>query len=72
MTAASVRADLLAARRAKRQQYIDTAVARAKLLGRSLTCAAQPPEWHDACAGLNACMNSGLGCLCECHDGRRP
>lgn len=59
---------LLRARKAKRQQYIDQAVARAKVMGLSLTCAEKPHEWHGTCRGLDAVSNGGLGCLCECHD----
>lgn len=58
----------LAARKARRQQYIDEAVARAKYLGRSLTCAEKPVEWHGTCVGLTAAVGGDLGCLCECHD----
>jgi len=59
---------LLHARKARRQQLIDDAVERAKLLGRSLTCVSQPVGHHSTCLGLGAAMNGGLGCLCECHD----
>lgn len=57
----------LAARKAKRRQYIDQAIAEARLAGRSMTCTHQPVEFHDTCAGLAAAGD--LGCLCECHDG---
>jgi hypothetical protein len=60
---------LLRARKEKRQQNIDQAVARAKLLGLSLTCAEKPVEWHGTCRGLDgAAVGVDLGCLCECHD----
>lgn len=68
MTAPTTRRATLAARRAKRQQYIDRAVANAKLLGLTLTCAEKPVEWHGTCLGLEATANDGLGCLCTCHD----
>jgi hypothetical protein len=59
---------LLRDRKAKRQQYIDQAVAAAKVRGRSLTCADKPVKFHGTCIGLDGSMNGGLGCLCECHD----
>jgi hypothetical protein len=59
---------LLRARKARRQENIDRAVAAAQLVGLSLTCAEKPREWHGSCAGLNAVMNGDLGCLCDCHD----
>jgi hypothetical protein len=59
---------LLRDRKAKRQQYIDQAVAAARLRGLSLTCADKPVQWHGTCLGLDAAINNGLGCLCECHD----
>ena len=68
MTAPTTRRATLAARQARRQQYIDEATARAKLLGLSFTCQSKPFEWHGTCAGLDAALNNGLGCLCPCHD----
>jgi hypothetical protein len=59
---------LLRARKAKRLQYIDLAVAAARVRGLSLTCAEKPVEFHGTCRGLDATINGGLGCLCECHD----
>lgn len=66
------RRNLLAERQAKRQQHIDDATARAKLLGLSLTCQSKPFEWHGTCTGLDGQMNGGLGCLCPCHDVQEP
>jgi hypothetical protein len=68
VTRAPAAGSLLRARKARRQQYIDDALARARYLGRSLTCAEKPLEFHDTCAGLESPSNGGLGCLCECHD----
>lgn len=59
---------LLHARKVRRQQYVDQAVAAARLRGLTLTCAEKPREWHGTCLGLDAAYNDGLGCLCPCHD----